>query len=172
MKEALEKLEARANVAGGVRANMIAAHGAEREAQGVVLRALVKAVLPALPALVTSMIVTFGDDLVLPRGGRAAAVEGNFFRLGDPTLGIHRTLYLDAAGLLWWANRDAGRWESVLPEEAAASAVWPIEAWIGMLSIACEAASEGRMRKGAQKARKRAEQLGALAVLLDVIAAK
>lgn len=169
----LDKLEALANVAGGTHANMLAAHGQEREAQGPVLRALVKAVSPALRAITSPMVIDFGG--VKLRLGDAAAldhVEGKFIRLGEPTSGIKRALYLDAAGLLWWANYDKGQWESVLPEQAAAAAVWPIEAWVGLLSMACEAAAEGRAKKGAQMARKRAEQLGALAVLLDAIASK
>lgn len=173
MKEALETLETRTNVAGGTHANMVAAHGKEREAQGVVLRALVKAVSPALPAITSTMIIDFGGvPLELPKGGRNNKVEAKLIRLGESTQGIKRTLYLDAAGLLWWANYDRGKWESVLPEEAAAAAVWPVEAWVGLLSMACEAAAEGRAKKGTQAARKRAAQLSALAVLLDAIANK
>jgi hypothetical protein len=168
----LDRLETLANTAGGTHANMIAAHGQEREAQGRALRALVKAVQPALRAITSPMVIDFGGlvKLGLPTMVAADHVEGQFLRLGESTSGPKRTLYLDAAGLLWWANYDKRRWENITPEEAAAAAVWPVEAWVGLLSMACDAAAEGRAKKGTQAARKRAEQLGALAVLLDALA--
>lgn len=170
---ATDRLELVANLAGGVHTNMVVAHGKEREAQGAALRALVRAVKPALLAITSTMTIDFGGaKLGLPTMVAADHVTGRFVRLGDPTRGVHRTLYLDDAGSLWWANRDQQRWETVTPEEAAAVAVWPIEGWVGLLAMACEAAAEGKAKKGAAAARRRTEQLGALATLLDAITNK
>lgn len=155
------KLEQVAGEAARAHEGMHKAYGEERDAQGRALHALIEAVRPALPALVSTMVIDVGGF---------PPVHGSFYRLGPPKGGgegldgMARSLYLDAQGNLWWF---AAAWKQVTPDEAAQAGLWPIEGWVGQLALSCEAAAKGRAVKGKEAAERRATKLWALHVLLE-----
>lgn len=155
-------LEAAAFAADAAHRNMRMAHVDERIAQADALNALLYAVAPALPALVSPFSIDLGDE--------APLVKGNFYRLGVPTHADRKglsALYVDAAGMLWWRDPESRAWSEVTVEVATRCAVWPIEAWVGQLAMSCEAVANGRAKRGTTAAKRRAAKLRALAVLLD-----
>lgn len=155
----MSKLKESADAAAGAHEGMRKAYAEERDAQARALHALVEAVRPALPALVSPMVIDVVDH---------APVHGSFYRLGARKGEVERALYLDAQGTLWWFGAEgAKRWQEVTPDEAAQAAVWPVEGWVGQLALSCDAAAKGRAVKGKEAAERRASKLWALHVLLE-----
>lgn len=133
-------------------ARMRDAFADEATGQEAALVALRDAVWPALDAITTA--TTFEREFLTTH---------RCIRLGDDRTG-NRTLYL----------RDDGQFllstdESVAEVEtkvAASMGIWPIEGWVGMLALKCDAVAEGMATKRAAAATKRAELLKALAIIL------
>ena len=154
-----DKLRRSAGEAAGAHEGMRKAYAEERDAQARALHSLVEVVRPALPALVSSMVIDVVDH---------APVRGSFYRLAARKGELERALYLDAQGALWWFGAEgAKRWQQVTPDDASQAGIWPIEGWVGQLALSCEAAAKGRAAKGKEAAERRASKLWALHVLLE-----
>lgn len=137
-------------------ARMREAFSDEATGQEAALEALRDAVWPALEAI-TSTTTIAGS-------GGGERYVGKLIRLGTNRAQDFE-LYLSGKGVFVLATPFSGIRE-VGAREAATACIWPIEGWVGMLAMRCEAVAEGTANKRANEAKRRGELLKSLAVIL------